>query len=86
MKQHNVLGSSKGYVQRVVSSYDAVTLENVQKYFLSTLKFAELYRQGETAFTVNQKMADLRKKRKSHREGAQFEVDHSKKKYNRKRC
>ena len=85
MRENNVLGSSRGYIDRILKSYDAVTLEKVQKYFLSTLKFAELYLQGETAYTVNERMAALRKIHKSHREGALFTVDHSKKVYNRNR-
>ena len=85
MRENNVLGSSKGYIERILRSYDAVTPEKAQKYFLSTLKFAELYLQGETGYTVNKKMAELRKVHKSHRTGALFEIDHSKKVYNRKR-
>ena len=85
MKQKNVLGCSKGYVQRVLNSYEAVTVENVRKYFLSTLKFAKFYREGATAFDVNEKMDNLRKQHKCHRAGAQFTVDHSKKIYPRDR-
>ena len=85
MRQNNVEGSSKGYIERIVRSYDSVTLEKVQKYFLSTLKFAELYLQGETGYSVNKKMEELRKIHKGHRAGALFEIDHSKKNYNRKR-
>ena len=40
MKEHNVLGSSRGYIDRIVESYTTVTPEKVQKYFLSTLKFS----------------------------------------------
>ena len=45
----------------------------VRKYFLSTLKFAR----------GNAKMNELRKLHKAHRGAAEFEVDHSKKAYNR---
>ena len=82
MKTHNIVGSSKGYVERVVSSYSTVTLEKVRKYFLSSEKFVQLYLDGETGNTVNQKMAEMRK---SHRGPAVFEVDHSLKAYNRNR-
>ena len=83
MKQHNVLSCSKGYVNRVVASYESVKIIMVRKYFLSTLKFARLYMEGETAYTVNAKMNELRKLHKAHRGAAEFEVDHSKKAYNR---
>ena len=85
MKEHNILGSSRGYVERVVASYEAVKVNMVRKYFLSTLKFAKLYMEGETAYTVNTRMKELRKVKKGHRGAAQFEVDHSKKVYNRQR-
>ena len=80
-----MLSCSKGYIDRVVKSYEAVKLLNVQKYFLSTLKYARLYLEGETGFTVNDKMKELRKVHKGHRGAAQFTVDHSKKAYNRER-
>ena len=82
MKTHNIVGSSRGYVERVVSSYSTVTLDKVRKYFLSSAKFVQLYLDGETGNTVNQKMAEIRK---SHRGAAVFEVDHSLKAYNRNR-
>ena len=85
MKEHNVLSCSKGYVARVVQSYEAVKVEQVRKYFISTIKFAMLYLEGETAFTVNNRMKELRKEHKGHRGAAEFEVDHSKKIYNRYR-
>ena len=83
MKEHNILNSSKGYIERVVDSYTAVTVEKVQKYFLSTLKFCRLYLEGETGYSVNQRMKDLRKTKKCHRGAAILEVDHTKKQYNR---
>ena len=43
MRERNILGSSKGYIDRIVASYSSVTLENAGKYFLSTLKFFRLY-------------------------------------------
>lgn len=43
MKTRNIIGSSKGYVERVMDSDSSVTPEDVQKYFLSTLKFMALY-------------------------------------------
>ena len=82
MKTHNVIGSSKGYVDRVVTSYTSVTPDKVRKYFLSSYKFLNLYLEGETGYTVNKRMAELRK---SHRGAALFEVDHTKKAYNRER-
>ena len=85
MKEHNVLGSSQGYVQRIIESYSAVTVSKVQKYFLSTLKFCQLYLDGETGFTVNDKMKQLRKEKKCHRGATMLEVDHTKKLYNRNR-
>ena len=85
MKENNVLGSSRGYIERVVKSYEAVKLVSVQKYFLSTLKLARLYMDGETGYTVNDKMKELRKVHKGHRGAAQYTVDHSLKVYNRKR-
>ena len=85
MKQNNVLGSSRGYIARVIKSYEAVKLEMVQKYFLSTLKFAKLYLEGETGYTVNAKMNALRKVHKCHRGAAEFSTDHSKKSYKRDR-
>ena len=85
MKEHNVLGSSRGYVERVVQSYKAVKLRSVQKYFLSTLKFARLYLEGESGYTVNEKLNQLRKVHKGHRGAAEYSVDHSLKAYNRNR-
>ena len=85
MKEHNVLSTSKGYIERVVQSYEAVKLDMVQKYFLSTLKFARVYLEGETGYTVNTKMKELRKVHKCHRGAAEFTTDHSKKSYNRDR-
>ena len=82
MKTHNVVGTSKGYVNRVVASYSTVTPEKVRKYFWSAMKFVNLYIEGETGFSVNKRMAEMRK---SHRGPAQFEVEHSKKNYNRNR-
>ena len=80
-----MLGSSRGYIERVVKSYEAVKLVSVQKYFLSTLKFARLYMDGETGYTVNDKMKELRKVHKGQRGAAQYTVDYSLKVYNRKR-
>ena len=85
MKEKNVLSSSRGFVERVLSSYSAVRVEQVQKYFLSTLKFGRLYLAGETAYTVNKKMDELRKVHKHHRGAAEFEADHTTQKYNRYR-
>ena len=86
LKERNILSSSKGYVEMVVKSYEVVKVEQVRKYFLSTLKFARFYlEEGATVFTVNAKVAQLRKVHKCHRGAASFEVDHSKKKYNRYR-
>jgi hypothetical protein len=53
MKTHNIVGSSKGYVDRVDASYSTVTVERVRKYFMSALKFVKLYMEGETGFTIN---------------------------------
>ena len=80
-----MLSNSKGYVDRIANSYQAVKVEQVRKYFLSTLSYARFYLSGETAFTVNSKMKELRKEHKKHRGATQFEVDHSKKNYNRYR-
>ena len=86
MKERNVLSSSKGYVERIIGSYEAVELEQVRKYFLSTLRFARYYlEEGATVFTVNKKVAEMRKVKKSHRGAVEYDVDHSKKKYNRYR-
>ena len=85
MKERNILGSSRGYIDRVIESYSAVTLTNVRKYFLSTLKFCKLYMEGETGFTVNKKMEELRKKKKCHRGAVMLEIDRSKTAYNRDR-
>ena len=43
MKTRNIIGCSKGYVNRVLDSDSSVTPENVQKYFLNTLKYMKLY-------------------------------------------
>ena len=45
MKQRNVIGSSKGYLDRIIDSDVSVTPTDVQKYFLSTLKYIKLYEQ-----------------------------------------
>ena len=85
MKEHNVLGSSRGYIARIMSSYSSVTVDKVRKYFLGTLRFVQLYVDGETGYTVNKKIQDLIKIRKCHRGAAQLDVDHSKKVYSRHR-
>ena len=85
MKEHNVLGSSRGYIQRIVDSYSSVTVEKVQKYFLSTLKFCQMYVEGATGFNVNDRMKELRKQKKCHRGPAMPQVDHTLKRYNRNR-
>ena len=85
MKENNVEGTSKGYVQRVISSYSAVSVEAVRKYFLSTLKFCKLYTEGETGYTVNKRMQEMRKTQRCHRGAVELEVDHSKKDYPRDR-
>ena len=85
MKQHNILGSSRGYIERVVQSFQAVKVTSVQKYFLNTLKFANLYMEGESVYTVNDKVKKLRQVHKGHRGAAEFTVDHTLKVYNRNR-
>ena len=82
MRKHNIVGTSRGFVDRILASYGSVTPEKVRKYFLSSLKFMKLYLEGETGCTVNKKMAKIRK---SHRGPAQFDTDHSDKNYNRNR-
>ena len=82
MKEHNIVGTSKGYLERVLNSYKSVQIRSIRKYFLSSLKFMNLYLDGETGFTVNKRMADLRK---CHRRPVELEVDHSQKAYNRDR-
>ena len=69
----------------MTQSYEELTIEKVRKYFLNTLKFAKLYLEGETAYTVNDRMKELRKEKRCHRGSAVFHVDHSKKVYNRSR-
>jgi hypothetical protein len=85
MRERNILGSSKGYIDRIVASYSSVTLENARKYFLSTLKFCRLYMDGENAFTVNKKIQEMRKKKKCNRGAVELIIDQSKKAYNRDR-
>ena len=81
----DLLGSSRGFVERVTASYEAVKVDMVRKYFLSTLKLARLYLEGATAYNVNARYKELRKQKRGHRGAAQFEVDHSKKIYPRDR-
>ena len=45
-KMRNVQGSSKGFVKRIVESYQEVTAMRTRKYFLSSDKFAKLYEEG----------------------------------------
>ena len=85
MKEHNILGTGKGYIQRIIDSYSAVTVTKVQKYFLSTLKFCQLYVEGASGFNVNERMKQLRKAKKCHRGAAMPQVDHTLKRYNRNR-
>ena len=80
-----MLGCSRGYVARVAASYEAVKVEMVRKYFLSTLNFARLYQEGANAYIVNERMSELRKVKKGHRGAATFAVDHTKKVYKRDR-
>ena len=70
MKRHNVVGSSVGYVERVCESYHHVEIIQIRKYFLSVLKFMDLYKSGETGNRVFELM---KKQRKKHRGGAEFE-------------
>ena len=85
MKENNVLGSSRGYIQRILDSYSSVTVLKVQKYFLSTLKFCQMYMEGATGYDVNDRLKQIRKEKKCHRGAAMPEVDHSLKNYNRNR-
>jgi len=85
MKERNVEGSSRGYVERVTSSHISVTVEKVRKYVLSVVRFCHLYLEGATGYNINQKIRELRKIRKCHRGATLLEVDHSKKNYNRNR-
>ena len=82
MRKNNIVGTSRGYVERILASYGSVTPDKVRKYFLSSLKFMKLYLEGETGFTVNKRMEEIRK---STRGPAQFDTDHSKKNYDRSR-
>ena len=82
MRKKNVVGSSRGYLERILASYSSVTPEKVRKYSLNSDRFANLYRDGETGYSAIKKMAQIRK---SHRGPAQFDPDHSKKIYNRNR-
>ena len=52
MKTRNIIGTSKGYVERVLDSDSSVTPEDVQKYFLSTLKFMALYMEASFVLVV----------------------------------
>ena len=85
MKEKNIEGSSRGFIPRIIDSYSSITVEKVRKYFLSTLKFCKLYTEGETGYTVNKRMQEMRKNKRCHRGAAQAEVDHSGKAYNRHR-
>ena len=85
MRETNIIGCSRGYLARVVASYSTLTPEKVRKYFLSTLKFCNFYLEGENGFTVNKRMAELRKVKRGHRGAALMDVDHSKKAYPRNR-
>ena len=75
MKEHNILGSSRGYLERVVASYEAVKVHMVRKYFLSTLKFAKLYMERETAYTVNTRMKELRKGHRGAYKDILFQIE-----------
>ena len=74
MKERNIVGNSKGYIERIVSSYKSVKIEAIRKYFMSSVKYMNLYIDGETGFTVNKKMTEMRK---SHRRPADLVIDHS---------
>ena len=43
MKTKNVIGCSRGFVDRVLDSDTSVTPNDVQKYFLNTLKYMKFY-------------------------------------------
>ena len=82
MKRRNIIGSSAGYVERVCESYSHVDIYQIRKYFLSVLKFMEIYKTGETGNRVFELM---KKQRKKHRGGAEFDPDIHRNVYNRQR-
>ena len=82
MRENNIVGCSRGYVERVERSCDEMTPERVQKYMGTVLRYVSLYESGETGDSVGQAMAIARKK---HRRPVDLEVDHKLKRYNRNR-
>ena len=42
MKERNIVGNSKGYIERIVSSYKSVKIEAIRKYFMSSVKYMNL--------------------------------------------
>ena len=63
-------------------SYSHVDIYQIRKYFLSVLKFMEIYKTGETGNRVFELM---KKQRKKHRGGAEFDPDIHRNVYNRQR-
>ena len=100
MKRKNVIGSSKGFVERVCESYTSVEVKNVRgrlqnknKLILFPFQLRKYFLSClkfmalyKTGETGSTVFQAMAKQRKKHREGAIFgPVDHSKKVYSRKR-
>ena len=56
-----LLGKTKQFLPRILTSYEEVTPQRTRKYFLSSDKFAQLYETGDDGTTVYKKMAEARK-------------------------
>ena len=63
-KIYIVLGKTKQFLPRIISSYEEISPQRTRKNFLSSHKFAQLYETGVDGATAYKKMADSRK---SHR-------------------
>lgn len=81
-RQHNILGTSKDFMRRVVDSFSLITSQKTRQYFLSSDKFATMYAEGDDGTEVFARMTVLCKSHWHFGGGAPGLTDHSKKRYN----
>ena len=60
MKEKTIFGNSKGYIERIISFYKSVKIEVIRNYFMSSDDYMNLNIDGETWFTVNKLMAEMK--------------------------
>ena len=63
MRQHNKVGTTIGYLERIEASYEScgLTIQQIRKYFRSADRYLALYMDGATGDNVTERMKEVRK-------------------------